>query len=67
MINSTTGYCIDILFLQLKHFPSCSMNEKIGIFRYMGMVFLQFGQNDRGFRIDNLLGSLYIKTFKKLP
>ena len=33
----------------------------------MGMVFLQFGQNDRGFRIDNLLGSLYVKTFKKLP
>ena len=67
MINSIIGYWLDILFLHLKHFPNCKINDKIGIFLYIGIVVLQFGQNDRGFKIDKLLGSLYIKTFRKLP
>ena len=41
--------------------------EIIGIFLYIGIVFLHLGQKDLGFIIDKLFGSLYMITFKKLP
>ena len=40
----------------------------IGIFSYHEMILLQFGQTDRlGSKSDIPSGSLYIRTFKKLP
>ena len=55
---SMAGYCSDSLFLQLWHFPNCRINEIMGIFLYIGIGLLHFGQNDRGLMIDILLGIL---------
>ena len=53
-----TGYVIEIIFLQFEHFPLWIIYEINGIFLYNGIVFLHLGQNERGFIIDKLLGSL---------
>ena len=47
--------------------PNWRQYVTIGIFLYNGIEDLHFGQKERGFTIDLLLGNLYIITLKKLP
>lgn len=67
VINSTSGYRKDIFALHARHLALNIKKLIIGMLSYHFIVFLQFGQNERGLTIDTSLGNLWMQTFKKLP
>ena len=67
VINSTIGYCQDILLLHFKHFPPSIRKLKSGISSYQCKSLLQEKHLDFPVIKERLVLYLKATTFKKLP
>lgn len=67
VINSTSGYWIEILLLQSEHLPFKNKKLKIGTSSYQGSSFEQEKHLDLPFTKEHPVLYLKTTTFKKLP